>query len=85
VQETVGIHPHAAQRANERGAGTEEIKTTVLLGEVFPAKFDRTGFRMNFPFAREWNGKPYETKQIEVYCVRENDQWLVITVLVKYF
>ena len=85
MQEPIGIHPHAAQRAKERGASEEEIKDTVLNGEAFPAKFDRTGFRMNFAYAQEWNRKFFSTKQIEAYCVRENDQWLVITVLVKYF
>ena len=85
MQEAVGIHPHAALRAAERGATVVDIETTVLFGETFPAKFGRTGFRMNFAFAKQWNGKQYETKQVEAYCVRENGQWLVITVLVKYF
>lgn len=85
MQETVGIHPHAAQRAKERGGSLAEIETTVLHGEQFPAKFDRSGFRMNFPYAKDWNGIVYETKQLEAYCVRENDQWLVITVIIKYF
>jgi hypothetical protein len=85
MQESVGIHPHAEQRAKERGGTREEIGATVLLGESFPAKFGRTGFRMNFPYAQQWNGKTYETKQIEAYCVWESEQWLVITVLVKYF
>ena len=85
MQATVGIHPHAAQRARERGGTVEEIESAVLHGESFPAKFGRMGFRMNFSYAKEWNGKTYETKQIEAYCVQENNQCLLITVLVKYF
>jgi len=54
-------------------------------GERFPAKFGRTGFRRNFPFGGTWRGKVYPTKQVEVYAVWEDDGWLVITVLVKYF
>ena len=54
-------------------------------GERFPAKFGRTGFRRNVPFDDTWRGKRYPTKQIEAYAVWEDDGWLVITVLVKYF
>ena len=79
------IHPHAGQRAKERGATIEEIKETVAAGEEFPAKYDRTGFRKNFSFDNLWNGKHYSTEQIECYCVKENNHWLVITVLVKFF
>jgi hypothetical protein len=54
------------------------------LGERFPAKFGRNGFRRNFPFEAPWRGRRYATKQIEAYAVREVD-WLVITVIVKFF
>lgn len=81
----VSIHPHAEQRAKERGAEKDEITETVTEGEKFPAKYDRIGFRKNFNFDSEWNNKHYSTKQIEAYCANENDNWLVITVIVKYF
>lgn len=81
----VTIHPHAEQRAKERGALADEITDTVNSGEQFPAKFERTGFRKNFDYNTDWNNKYYATKQIEAYCVNENNQWLVITVIVKYF
>jgi len=69
----------------ERGATESEIIEAVLTGERFPAKFNRTGFRLNFEFHNEWRGKKYNVKQIEAYTVLENDIWLVITVIVKYF
>ena len=37
------------------------------------------------PFDSEWRGKHYAGKQIEAYCVEERGDWLVITVIVKYF
>lgn len=80
----IRIHPHAAERAIERGATEQEIQETVSSGEHFPAKFGRSGFRRNFHFGSEWNGKWYASKQIEAYAVKE-DGWLVITVIVKYF
>ena len=80
----VKLHPHARERGAERGATETEVIATVSEGERFPAKFGRTGFRRNFPFDGEWQGRPYKTKQVEAYTVEE-DEWLVITVMVKYF
>jgi hypothetical protein len=80
----VRIHPHARQRMAERGATDAEIIATVEQGEQFPAKFGRTGFRRNFVQQREWRGRVYRTKQLEVIAVPE-DGWLVLTVVVRYF
>ena len=57
---------------------------TVRKGGGFAAKFGRTGFRRNFVLHSEWLGRRYATKQVEAYAVEE-DGWLVITVIVKYF
>ena len=81
----VDIHPHARERAIERGASEVEIVATVETGEQFTAKHGRTGFRRNFPFDDTWRGRRYTGKQIEAYAVEENGRWIVITVLVKYF
>jgi Domain of unknown function (DUF4258) len=81
----VAIHPHAHQRALERGATIDEITETVEKGEQFPVKYGRTGFRKNFSFNGNWNGTYYLAKQIECYCVKEDNKWLVITVIVKFF
>jgi hypothetical protein len=69
----------------ERGAEEAEILAVVEQGEHFPAKFGRTGFRGNLAFNGEWMGKRYTTKQIEAYAVVEDGDWLVITVIVKFF
>lgn len=81
----VRLHPHAVARLAERGATETEVRATVEGGERFPAKLGRTGFRRNFPFEGVWRGKPYVTKQVEAYAVDENGDWLVITIVVKYF
>jgi hypothetical protein len=81
---TIHLHPHAVDRLRERGATESEVVATVENGERFHAKFGRTGFRRNFPFAGEWRGRHYATKQVEAYAVEE-DGWLVLTVIVKYF
>lgn len=81
----ITFHPHAKDRLAERGATEAEVAATVELGERFPAKFGRTGFRRNFAFGSEWRGRQYSSKQVEAYVVKEGDAWLVITVIVKYF
>lgn len=54
-------------------------------GERFEAKFDRTGFRRNFVFEKQWQGKYYKAKQVEAYAVRQGKDWLVVTVIARYF
>lgn len=82
----IHFHHHALERMEERGATEDEVRATVELGERFPAKFGRAGFRRNFPFDRLWRGRSYSTKQVEVYAVEEGPQeWLVITIVTRYF
>jgi hypothetical protein len=81
----VRFHPHARARLTERGATEEEVIATVLQGETFPARFGRTGFRRNFPFDSLWQNRRYVTKQVEAYAVQEDEEWLVITVVTRYF
>ena len=81
----VRLHSHARERMAERGATEVEVIAAVRKGERFPAKFGRTGFRRNFAFDGEWRGHRYGTKQVEAYAVKEGADWLVITVVVRYF
>jgi len=81
----VRFHPHAEERMAERGASPREVVLTIEQGERFPAKFGRTGFRRNLSFQDEWRGRHFATKQVEVYAIQEGADWLVITVIVRYF
>lgn len=81
----IRFHPHARERMKERGASQDEVKATIEKGEQFQAKFGRTGFRRNFRFNGNWSGRSYSTKQVEVYAVAEGSDWLVITVITRYF
>jgi hypothetical protein len=69
----------------ERGATEEEVAAAIREGEQFPAKFARQGFRRNFPFKTLWRGRRYHMKQVEVFATWEDDDWMVISVIVKYF
>ncbi len=84
-QPTVRLHPHAQERMKERGATEKEVRATIENGEQFPVKFGRTGFRRNFTYDSTWQGRQYKTKQVEVYAVEENEVWVVITVITRYF
>ena len=53
----IRFHPHALERIIERGATEDEVRATVESGERFPAKFERVGFRRNFPFNGSWRGR----------------------------
>ena len=81
----IKFHPHALDRMKERGVTRDEVIVVVKNGEKIPAKFSRTGFRRNFQYNKKWRGRYFNTKQVEVYAVKENSDWLVITVIAKYF
>ena len=69
----------------ERGVTEAEVIATVEEGESFPAKCGRVGFRRNFPFNYLWAGKHYLVKQVEAYAVKEEGEWIVVTVIARYF
>jgi hypothetical protein len=81
----VRLHPHARERMIQRGATEKNVVDTVIKGERFEAKFGRSGFRRNFVFEKQWRNRYYKNKQVEVYAVREGNDWLVISVIVRYF
>jgi len=80
----IRLHPHAKARLAERGASEVEVISAVESGERFPAKLGRYGFRRNFAYNDVWRDRRYSTKQVEAIAVEE-DGWLVITVLVRFF
>ena len=79
------LHPHARSRMQERGATEEEVEGTIRDGERFSVKFGRQGFRRNVAFGGVWRGRRYPMKQIEAIAIQEEGDWLVISVIVKYF
>ena len=81
----VRLHPHAMERLLERGATEEEVKTTVNAGERFPTRFGRTRFRKSFHFESTWQGNFYITKEVEAVVIAEGEDWLVITIVTRYY
>lgn len=81
----IRFHPHAEHRLKERGAREDKFQAAVYSGERFQAKYGRVGFRRNFQFDDLWQGKHYKNKQIEAYAIEEHGDWLIISVIVKFF
>jgi hypothetical protein len=66
-------------------SAVRRLRRSRRLSPLASARFGRTAFRRNFAFGADWRGRRYQTKQVEAYAVEEDGDWLVITVLVKYF
>ena len=81
----VEIHQHAIERMVERGITSDEIIETIGLGETYPAKFERTAFERDFEYNSKWMGKKYKIKQVEVIVVKEENKYVVVTVISRYF
>jgi hypothetical protein len=79
------FHPHARERMEERGTTEAEVRTTVNEGEKFPAKYGRLGFRKDIPFESHRDGKFFRVKQVVVFGIKEIGDFIVITVVVRYF
>ena len=81
----VRLHPHAVRRLSERGATRDEVVYTIKHGRSSPAKFGRTKFTHSFGYNRKWLGTKYRSKQVEAFAEQvAEDDWLVITVVVKF-
>ncbi|MGI8424192.1 MAG: DUF4258 domain-containing protein [Chloroflexota bacterium] len=84
---TVTIDPtHAVPRMAERGATRADVEYAVRHGTRSPAMYGRTCFTHTFAYNRKRLGKLYSHKSVLAYAVaKPPDEWLVVTVVVKYF
>ena len=78
------IDPHTLQRAAERGAGKEEITETLQSGTLSIAKGGRKSKSKVYDFNKNWGGKHYEQKKIEVIFTEQGDSIITVTVYVFY-
>jgi hypothetical protein len=80
----IQIDPHTLERAEERGVNEEEIREVLDLGFTVPGKYHRFGKAKIFEFQREWQGKFYQQKRVEVFYTVERDVIITVTVYVFY-
>ena len=76
---------HALERMDERGASKAEVREVIRQGESFDVRQDRIGFRLNFLFREKWNNTWYENKEVTVFAVQEVGDWIVVTVVTRYY
>ena len=76
---------HARQQLVRRGILEEEVLTAIGVAEWQKAEGNRHECRFDFPYAREWNSKFYEIKQVRPIFVEEADEIVVVTVYSYYF
>ena len=69
----------------DRGVTEDEVEETIRTGEGLPAKGGRLAFRRNFPYGGDWQGKPYQFKQVMPIVAEELDRMTVVTVYAFYF
>ena len=80
----IQIDPHTMERAEERGADSEEIKDVIKTGFSVPAKYGYLGKAKIYNFGQRQHGKYYEQKRVEVFYVMEEDVAITVTVYVFY-
>ena len=78
------IDPHTLQRASERGASENEIKDVLQTGTPSFAKGGRKSKSKVYDFNKEWSGKHYEQKKIEVIFTEQGESIITVTVYVFY-
>ena len=75
---------HAVERAKQRGASIDEVEEVILRGRSVEAKKGRKAKEMVFDYGKEWLGRDYPQKKIQVIYIEEGDWIIIITVKVFY-
>ena len=70
---------------SKRGFTAAEVEEAIRTNPWGAAELGRLDCRKDFPYAKEWNGKVYATKQVRPVFVEEGGQIVVITVYTYYF
>lgn len=72
---------HARERMAERGANDNEVETTVLTGQEVPAKDGKQKFEKTYATSCVYNGKKYGNKKVEVVTAKDEEDWVIVTVI----
>jgi hypothetical protein len=78
------IIDHARDRMAERGVSEAEVVTAIESGTEAQARGDRRYREAVFDYGREWLGRRYEQKKVQVIYVEEDGELIVITVYAFY-
>ena len=81
----IRLSEHALRYTSKRGFTVAEVEETIRTSPWISAELGRIDCRKNFPYAKEWNGKVYATKQVRPIFVEQVGEIVVITVYTYYF
>jgi hypothetical protein len=81
----VRLSRHALRYVSKRGFAVEEVEDAIRTSPWNLAELGRLDCRKDFPYGKDWNGKPYTTKQVRPVFVEEAREIVVITVYTYYF
>ena len=76
---------HARDQLGRRGSIEQEVVEAIRESPWEPASRGRFACRRNFPYFNEWNGKLYETKQVQPIFADEAAEIVVVTVYTYFF
>ena len=81
----IRLSEHALRYTSKRGFTVAEVEETIRTSFWMSAELGRLDCRKEFPYAKEWNGKVYTTKQVRPIFLEEAGEIVVITVYTYYF
>ena len=81
----IRLTKHASGYTASCGFTVAEVEEAIRTCMWTATELGRLDCRKDFPFGREWNGKPYVTKQVRPVFVEEAEEIVVITVYTYYF
>lgn len=81
----IRLTKHASDYQKRRGFTPAEVEDAIRTCAWEPAELGRLECRKALPFGREWNGKPYATKQVRPVFVEDDLEIVVITVYTYYY
>lgn len=61
------------------------MRKAIREGDTSDARHGRTEFRYSFSCENEWNGTYYDHKELTVYAVYDDENWIVVTVISRYY
>ncbi len=81
----IRLSSHASRYIIKRGFTIAEVEEAIRTSSWAPAELGRLDCRKDFPYAKEWNGQVYATKQVRPVFVEEAAEVVVVTVYTYYF
>lgn len=85
MNKAILLSHHAKEQAFYRGCSEIEIIQAIQDSPLEKAGLGRLQCRKNFVYNAVWNGREYQTKQVNPIFMEENNRIIVVTVYVYYF